>query len=53
MSKDNVIWEKDYHGFEASYDISRDMDELWDEIDLPGEFQGKLTITISYKEPCE
>jgi len=54
MSK--VIFEKEYHGFEDIYDMSRDVMEAFDadfndEVkDLPGEFQGTVKVTITYEE---
>jgi len=50
MSK-QVIYKKDYHGFEDIYDLERDMSELWDEPaakKIPGEFRGTITVTVEY-----
>lgn len=49
-----VFWKKQYHGFEDAYDIGRDVSEMWDEQEmkrLSPEFEGILTITITYQEP--
>jgi hypothetical protein len=47
-----VIWEKEYHGFEAVFDLDRDISEFWDDVEdeIPPEFQGTLKVTISYEE---
>jgi hypothetical protein len=55
-----TIFNKEYHGFEAASDISRDLHEMWDERFNPamkgisGEFQGtvKVTVTYSDEETC-
>lgn len=54
---DGVVWEKEYEGFESTSDIERDISELWRDVDdnlpanfvIPGDFQGRMTITITYK----
>lgn len=48
------LFTKVYDGFEDAYDISRDVHEAFDArfnemaARLPGEFQGKLTLTLWY-----
>lgn len=42
-----------YHGFESTYDLERDMSELFynkEFKDIPGEFQGTLRVTVEYIE---
>jgi len=49
MSK--ILWTKVYNGFEDISDVGRDIYEAFED-DMPGleaEFQGKLTITITYE----
>jgi hypothetical protein len=49
-----IIFAQEYHGFESLADIERDVGEalsadfnpLMD--DVPGEFQGTITVTIHY-----
>lgn len=49
------LFEKVYHGFEDIYDLSRDVMEAFDERinpnakDIPGEFKGKVIVTIIYE----
>lgn len=51
-----TIFEKTYHGFEDCVDVYRDVSEafdgdfndIWKKI--PGEFQGKVKVTIEYEE---
>jgi hypothetical protein len=58
MPAPKVLFQKSYDGFEVSSDVWRDFDEAFDRRfnppieQLPGEFQGKLTVTITY-EPSE
>jgi hypothetical protein len=47
--KEKTIFLKTYHGFEAASDIERDVLECLESSDLPGEFQGKLKVTITYE----
>ena len=47
MSK-QVIFHKEYHGFEDVGDIERDVSEMWDGVNIPGEFQGTITVTVEY-----
>lgn len=50
----HIIWQKSYHGFEATSDLERDISESLnsdynDKVkDIPGEFQGTLKVTIEY-----
>ena len=50
-----IIFDQAYYGFEAIYDISRDMDNMWDERmnplvkGLPSEFEGTIRITVTYE----
>ncbi len=48
-------FEKTYHGFEDIYDLERDISEMWfyELKDVPGEFTGKLKVTIEYIEGDE
>lgn len=52
------IFDKTYHGFEDFFDYWRDVDEAVDKDfnsamgSVPGEFQGKMRVTITY-EPAE
>ena len=52
-----IIFEKTYYGFEDVYDLSRDLDEMWDIkfnplVDgIPGEFEGDVKVVITYKTP--
>jgi hypothetical protein len=49
------IFEKNYEGFESLSDIERDISECFDERFneqmkfIPAEFQGTLTVTITYE----
>lgn len=51
-----TIFEKTYHGFEALQDYFRDMEEAVDAqmnpamSDVPGEFTGRVKVTITYEE---
>ncbi len=52
------IWEKKYHGFEDLADLERDVSEALDpafgeikEEVLDPEFQGTLTVTMTYEKP--
>ena len=51
-----VIFHKVYDGFESLSDLQRDLVECMDPDynshvnDIPGEFQGKMTVTITYSE---
>lgn len=53
MSK-KVLWQKTYHGFEDFSDYWRDTHEAVDSDfnpemkSIPGEFQGKVKVTIEY-----
>jgi len=59
MSKDNVrmIFSKEYHGFEDSVDIYRDVEEMLDPRFNSGaeglnpEFRGTIKIEVTYHEP--
>lgn len=54
MSKKKIIFEKVYDGFEAIYDLERDISEMFDEHpDIPGDFQGRITVTAIYEEDDE
>lgn len=54
MSK--IIFEKEYHGFEAIVDLEEDISDLWDARlnkavkDIPGEFQGTVKVVITYED---
>lgn len=40
-----------YYGFESTYDLERDMSELFynaEFCDVPAEFQGTLRVTVEY-----
>jgi len=39
---------KTYHGFEAAVDLERDISEVWEEMGVPGEFQGTLEVSLVY-----
>jgi glutamate-1-semialdehyde aminotransferase len=46
-----IIFNKHYHGFEDVYDLERDISEMWSEPSakgIPGEFQGTVTVTVTY-----
>lgn len=45
-----IILKKEYHGFESAVDIERDISEMWEDSGLPGEFQGKVIVTVEYVE---
>ena len=51
-----IIFNKEYNGFEDTYDIDRDLHEMWDSDfnelvkDIPDEFQGTVEITVTYEE---
>jgi hypothetical protein len=55
-----IIFKKVYHGFEDIYDLGRDVEKMWDKVhdqeinatldSIPGEFQGKITVLITYEE---
>jgi len=50
-----LLFTQVYHGFEAFADYFRDVHEAVDADfnpamkDIPGEFQGKVTVTITYE----
>lgn len=58
-----VIFKKDYSGFESIYDLSRDINEMWEKSydeeknkvldSIPGEFQGTVKVLITYEENDE
>jgi hypothetical protein len=56
MDDEKIIFKKEYHGFEDTYDFDRDMAEALDPkfnpkaTSLLGEFSGILTVTVSYRE---
>lgn len=51
-----TLYNKTYHGFENFSDYFRDVHEAVDPRfnplmkDLPGEFQGKITVILTYEE---
>lgn len=47
-----VILRREYGGFESIADLDRDVYEAIEGADIPGEFQGTMTVTITY-EPGE
>lgn len=54
-----ILFEKKYEGFESLSDLGRDVHEAFDHRfnpavkDLPGEFQGTVTVKITYSEEKE
>jgi len=50
-----TIFDKTYDGFEDIYDLGRDVHEAFDPrfnpkaAGIPGEFQGKIRVTITYE----
>lgn len=44
-----TIFNKTYHGFEDVVDLERDISEMWYDSGLPGEFQGKVKVTVEYE----
>lgn len=58
MTLSKLIWQKTYHGFEDFADYWRDVDEAvnpdfnLEMKSIPGEFLGKIKVTITY-EPTE
>jgi hypothetical protein len=47
-----VLLSKTYHGFEDAVDLDRDVSEIFmGRDDIPGEFQGTITVTITYTPP--
>lgn len=55
-NNNNVIFEKEYYGFEDISDLERDMIEAFDPKynkraeKIPGEFEGTVKITVTYEE---
>ena len=50
------ICKLEYQGFESVYDLDRDINEMWSRPefkDVPGEFQGKIIITVEYDDSVE
>lgn len=49
---DRVVFEKTYHGYEDAADLERDISEMWYDKeafkDIPGDFQGKLKVVVTY-----
>lgn len=51
-----TVFEKTYSGFEDLYDVGRDIEEAFDPRfnpemkDIPGEFTGKMKVTITYED---
>ncbi len=45
-----ILLDKEYCGFESWVDIDRDVAEMWDGSDIPGEGQGKIVVKIEYIE---
>jgi hypothetical protein len=58
-NKKQVIYSREYHGFESLSDIGRDVEEAFDANfnplmdDIPGEFQGTMTVTITFTPASE
>jgi hypothetical protein len=54
-----MLFTKTYHGFEHFYDYFRDVHEAVDPAfnpamkGIPGEFQGKVTVTVTYEPEDE
>ncbi len=48
MSTNIQLLKQEYHGFEASVDIGRDVDEMFEYAGLPGEYQGTVVVDIKY-----
>lgn len=46
----DLIFHKQYQGFESTIDIGRDMQEMLEDADVPAEFTGTMTITVTYTE---
>jgi hypothetical protein len=52
MTCSTVLLSKTYHGFEDAADLDRDVSEIFmGRDDIPGEFQGTITVTITYTPP--
>lgn len=52
MTTPVILLKKTYHGFEDAVDLDRDVSEIFmGRNDIPGEFQGTLTVTITYTPP--
>lgn len=49
MSKNIILFKKEYRGFESVADIERDISEMWEGADIPAEFEGALIVTVEYK----
>jgi len=54
MSREIILLEKTYEGFEDVYDLGRDIEEIWDYPQdeeakkIIGEFEGKLVVKITF-----
>ena len=56
MTTPIMIFDKTYEGFESIADLERDISEMWDDTNIPGEFQGSVrvrAIYAPYVSPCE
>lgn len=59
VSMKKTIYEQTYHGFESLSDVWRDVSEAFDERynpqmkGIPGEFQGRVKVTITYEDDDE
>jgi hypothetical protein len=50
MSKTKIVFKKTYYGFEDAADLDRDVSECLGLSGLPGDFLGRLKVTITYEE---
>jgi len=48
-SEKEIVASKTYHGFEDAADLERDISEVWEEMGMPGEFQGDLEVRLIYR----
>lgn len=48
--KPKILLSKVYHGFEDASDIERDVSEMFVGKGILGEFQGSITVTVTYVE---
>ena len=46
--KEITLLDKEYKGFESWSDIGRDIEEMYEGKDVPGEGQGKVVVKIIY-----
>jgi len=50
-----VIFEKEYYGFESTYDLERDISEAFESLedDVSDEFTGTIKVVMTYEEEEE